>query len=115
MLYVDNSLQSILASDLKVTNSLSLKSGGVFYVKNAGTFTINEFIATKSFYQTFTAPDYGSFLYSESTTIVLTISDTDIECTTTTLSSSFSEYSSWNTVTTISSRAGAFHIQNAVA
>ena len=110
MLYIDNSLQSILASDLKVTNSLSLKSGGVFYVKNAGTFTINELIATKSLYQTFTAPDYGSFLYSECSTIVLTISDTDIECTTTTLSSSFSEYFSWNTVTPVSSRAGAFHI-----
>jgi len=42
MLYVDNSLQSILATDLKITNSASQKSGGVFYVKNAATFTINE-------------------------------------------------------------------------
>lgn len=42
MLYVDNSVQSILATNLKVTNSASQKSGGIFYVKNAGTFTINE-------------------------------------------------------------------------
>ena len=42
MLHVDNSLQSILATDLKITNSASQKSGGVFYVKNAATFTINE-------------------------------------------------------------------------
>jgi hypothetical protein len=86
----------------------------VFYVKNAATFTVNELTPTKSLYQTFTAPDYGSFFYSESTTIVLSISGTDIECSPSPLAPTFSDYTSWSTVTPTSTRAGAFHIQNAV-
>ena len=65
LMYVNNKLQSIVSTDLTLTNSLSLKSGGVFYVKDSNLLTISEITSsTKSSYSTFNAPDYGSFMYS---------------------------------------------------
>jgi len=60
------------------------------------------------------APDKGSFMYSESTTMILAISGTDVECQTTALPASPAFLSSWDAISTpYQDRAGAFYIQNA--
>ncbi len=80
-MYIDNIEQSVTANNVQVTNSFSFTSnGGVFYVKNSAAITISESVSTKSYYQTLNAPDKGSFMYSESTSMVLAISGTDVEC-----------------------------------
>jgi hypothetical protein len=50
MLYVNNQLQSIVATDLTITDSVSLKSGGVFYVKDSKGLVISELTSPKSSY-----------------------------------------------------------------
>jgi hypothetical protein len=105
----------VTATDLTVTNSFSLMSGGVFYIKNSATITINENVATKSLYQDFTAPIYGSFMYSESSTMVLSITNTDVICSSTALTGAPTEYTSWSTTTPLSTRAGAFYITGVTA
>jgi hypothetical protein len=115
MMFIDNTLQSVTANNLMVTDSSSrTSSGGVFFIKNSATITISESVASKSYYQTVHAPVKGSFLYSESTTLILSISDTDIECDTTHLPASPTFYATWDGVAIpLSDRGGAFYIQNA--
>ena len=55
-------------------------------------------------------------MYSESTTMILAISGTDVECQTTSLSATPAFLSSWDGISTpYQDRAGAFYIQNAAA
>jgi hypothetical protein len=55
-------------------------------------------------------------MYSESTTMVLSISGTDVECQTTALPPTPVFLSSWDGILTpYQDRAGAFYIQNAAA
>jgi hypothetical protein len=92
-----------------------LGHGGVFYVKNSAAITLSETVATKSYYQTLHAPDKGSFMYSEAPGMVLSISGTDIECSTLGINPSILQ-SMWSIGNVQSSdRGGAFYIKNVAA
>jgi hypothetical protein len=93
------------------TSFSSTSSGGVFYVKNSGAITISETVSPKSYYQSIHAPEKGSFMFSESTTLVLSISNTDVECQTTPLPASPAFLATWDGIQTpTQDRAGAFYI-----
>jgi hypothetical protein len=114
MLYVDNPLQSILANNVKVTDSKTLLGdGGVYYVKNSASITLSETTPTKSYYKTIHALSKGSFMYSDAPSMILSISDTDIECSTVAINTAtFSTVWSMGGALTFSDRGGAFYIKN---
>jgi len=73
MMFVDNPSQTIVASNAKVTKSEALTgSGGVFYMKTAAAITITGSSGTSQFIE-FKAPVEGSFMYSISPGMSITL------------------------------------------
>ena len=113
-MYLDNPSQTIIASDAGVTRSEALTgSGGVFYVKQAKAITITEGLGTSEYIE-FRAPGEGSFMYSESAGLDLSLARTLFKCQLPAL-----DYSGdiWPKLTAVPAthhgRGGAFYVKNA--